>query len=148
MVHVLESPSGVDIRWGYSQLRHRVPYITIFFEFGPLESAEWITFWKAKRPNSAKFHFFIKVLFCENALILVQKRLVEATWKICENSWLKVHKHECSAIAATNYPSLRNSPNGCQGHLRPYLSPPDRSMVTVPDSNDVRMRSTFIQLLA
>jgi hypothetical protein len=38
----------------------------------------------------------------------------------------------CSATAATNYPSLRNSPNGCQGHLCPCLSPPDRSMVTVP----------------
>ncbi len=54
----------------------------------------------------------------------------------------------CSASAATNYPSLRDPPNGCQGHLRPCLSPPDRSMVTVPDSNDVRTRSTFIQLLA
>ncbi len=37
---------------------------------------------------------------------------------------------------------------GCQGHLRPCLSPPDRPLVTVPDSNDVRTRSTFIQLLA
>ena len=48
----------------------------------------------------------------------------------------------CSAIAATNYPSLRDPPNGCQGHLRPCLSPLDPSMVTV------RTRSTFIQLLA
>jgi hypothetical protein len=55
--------------------------------------------------------------------------------------------HTCSATAATNYPSLRDSPNGCQGHLRPCLSPPDRPLVTEPDSNDVRTRSTFIQLL-
>ncbi len=26
--------SGVDIRWGYSQLRHRVPYTMFFFGFG------------------------------------------------------------------------------------------------------------------
>jgi hypothetical protein len=49
----------------------------------------------------------------------------------------------CSATAATNYPSLGNPPNGCQGHLRPCLAPPDRSMVTVPDSNDVRTRSIY-----
>ncbi len=54
----------------------------------------------------------------------------------------------CSATAATNYPSLRDPPNGCQGHLRPCLWPPDRPLVTEPDSNDVRTRSTFIQLLA
>ncbi len=52
----------------------------------------------------------------------------------------------CSATAATNYPSLRNSPNDCQGHLRPCLSLQDHSMVTVPDSNDVPTRSDFIQL--
>jgi hypothetical protein len=40
MVQVLESTSGVDIRGGYSQLWHRVPYTMIFFGFGPLESAE------------------------------------------------------------------------------------------------------------
>jgi hypothetical protein len=34
----------------------------------------------------------------------------------------------CSATAATNYPSLRDSPNGCQGHPRPCLSPPDRGI--------------------
>ncbi len=56
---------------------------------------------------------------------------------------LLVRKNPCSATAATNYPSLRESPNGCQGHLRPCLSPPDRSMVTVPDSNDVRTRSVL-----
>ncbi len=49
----------------------------------------------------------------------------------------------CSATAATNYPSLRDSPNGCQGHPRPCLSPPDRPLVTEPDSNDVLTRSTF-----
>jgi hypothetical protein len=49
----------------------------------------------------------------------------------------------CSATAATNYPSLRDSPNGCQGHPRPCLSPPDRPLVTGPDSNDVLTRSTF-----
>jgi len=53
-----------------------------------------------------------------------------------------------SATAATNYPSLRDSPNGCQGHLRPCLSPPDRPPITEPDSNDVLTRSNFIQLLA
>jgi len=43
---------------------------------------------------------------------------------------------------------LRDSPNGGQGHPRPCLSPPDRPLVTEPDSNDVRTRSTFIHLLA
>ncbi len=32
----------------------------------------------------------------------------------------------CTAPAATNYPSLRNPLNGCQGHPPPCLSPPDR----------------------
>ncbi len=41
----------------------------------------------------------------------------------------------CTAPAATNYPSLRNSLNGCQGHLPPCLSPPDRPRVTKLDSN-------------
>ncbi len=49
----------------------------------------------------------------------------------------------CSATVATNSPSLRDSPNGCQGHPRPCLSPPDRLLVTEPDSNDVLTRSTF-----
>ncbi len=49
----------------------------------------------------------------------------------------------CSATAATNYPSLRDSPNGGQGHPRPCLSPPDRPLETEPDSNDVLTRSTF-----
>ncbi len=49
----------------------------------------------------------------------------------------------CSATTATNYPSLRDSPNGCQGHPRPCLSPPDRPLVTEPDSNDVLTRCTF-----
>ncbi|MFN9899638.1 MAG: hypothetical protein ACK55Z_12795 [bacterium] len=43
---------------------------------------------------------------------------------------------------------MRDSPNGCQGHLRPCLSPPDRPPITEPDSNDVLTRSNFIQLLA
>jgi hypothetical protein len=38
-----------------------------------------------------------------------------------------VHSFNCSATAATNYPSLRDSPNGWTG----------------PDSNDVLTRSTF-----
>jgi hypothetical protein len=48
----------------------------------------------------------------------------------------------CTA-PATNYPSLRNSLNGCQGHLPPCLSPPDRPRVTRLDSNDVRTRSIY-----
>ncbi len=58
---------------------------------------------------------------------------------------ISLRHYTCLATAATNYPSLRDPPNGCQGHLRPCLSPP---LVTEPDSNDVRTRSTFIQLLA
>ncbi len=33
MVQVWGVDSGVDIRWVYSQLRHRVPYTMFFFEF-------------------------------------------------------------------------------------------------------------------
>jgi hypothetical protein len=49
----------------------------------------------------------------------------------------------CTAPAATNYPSLRNSLNGWQGHPPFCLSPPDRPRVTRLDSNDVRTRSIY-----
>ncbi len=55
----------------------------------------------------------------------------------------KLKFQACSATAATNYPSLSNLPNGCQGHPRPCLSPPDRPPITEPDSNDVLTRSNF-----
>jgi hypothetical protein len=51
--------------------------------------------------------------------------------------------NSCTAPAAINYPSLRNSLNGCQGHLPPCLSLPDRPRVTKLDSNDVRTRSVL-----
>jgi hypothetical protein len=54
-----------------------------------------------------------------------------------------VTETDCTAPTATNYLSLRNSLNGCQGHLPPCLSPPDRPRVTKLDSNDVRMRSVL-----
>jgi hypothetical protein len=50
----------------------------------------------------------------------------------------------CSATAAINYPSLRDTPNDCQGHPRPCLSPPDRPLVTGSDSNDVLTPSTSL----
>ena len=68
--------------------------------------------------------------------------------RLMEPQAVLVHSFNCSATAAINYPSLRDSPNGCQGHPRPCLSPLDRPLVTETDSNDVRTRSTFIQLLA
>ncbi len=55
---------------------------------------------------------------------------------------LSVHTW-CTAPAATNYPSLRNSLNGWQGHPPFCLSPPDRPRVTRLDSNDVRTRSIY-----
>jgi hypothetical protein len=55
----------------------------------------------------------------------------------------RVEYRQCSATTATNYPSLRDSPNGYQGHLRPCLSPPDRPPITEPDSNDVLTRSNL-----
>jgi hypothetical protein len=58
-----------------------------------------------------------------------------------EFNWIKITI--CSATAATNYPSLSNLPNGCQGHPRSCLSPPDRPPITEPDSNDVLTRSNF-----
>jgi hypothetical protein len=53
----------------------------------------------------------------------------------------------CSATAPVSYPTtLRNFPNGCQGHPRSY-PPPDRPSFTKPDSNSVRTRlQIFIQL--
>jgi hypothetical protein len=49
-------------------------------------------------------------------------------------------KRWCSATAPVSYPtSLRNFPNGCQGHPRSY-PPPDRPSFTKPDPNSVRTR--------
>jgi hypothetical protein len=45
----------------------------------------------------------------------------------------KVPLDSCSATAPVSYPaSLRNSPNGCQGHPRSYPPPPDRPPDTKP----------------
>ncbi len=53
----------------------------------------------------------------------------------------------CSATTPVSDPtSLRNFPNGCQGHPRSY-PPPDRPSCTKPDSNSVRTRlQIFIRL--
>ncbi len=57
---------------------------------------------------------------------------------------LSFYHSTCSATTPVSYPaSLRNSPNGCQGHPRSYPPPPDRPPVTEPDSNSVRTRCNF-----
>jgi len=52
--------------------------------------------------------------------------------------------HTCMAPAATNYPSLRNSLNGCQGHLPP-AGPPKGCQTGFKRCSDAQC---FIQLLA
>jgi hypothetical protein len=63
--------------------------------------------------------------------------------KYCITKKKKCNTCNCTAPAATNYLSLRNPRNGCQGHPPPCLSPPDRPRVTRLDSNDVRTRSIY-----
>ncbi len=50
----------------------------------------------------------------------------------------------CSATTQVSYPaSLRNFPNGCQGHPRSH-PPPDCPPITKLDSNSVRTRCSFL----
>ncbi|MFO0005658.1 MAG: hypothetical protein ACK559_31480, partial [bacterium] len=55
-----------------------------------------------------------------------------------------VNCFNCSATTPISYPaSLRNFPNGCQGHPR-FYPPPDRPPITKPDSNSVQTRFSFL----
>ncbi len=62
---------------------------------------------------------------------------------VLNNAITSLFGYRCNQL-----PLIERSAQWLSGPSLPCLSPPDRSMVTVPDSNDVRTRSTFIQLLA
>jgi hypothetical protein len=105
----------------------QVPLKGVWHEIFDLRFFSWISVPQAHKYSIGPFWIFSKIRRDIRELMFIPG----------------VNDTGCSATAATNYPSLRNLPNGCQGHPRPCLSPPDRPPITEPDSNDVLTRSNF-----